>query len=1604
MIGVQAPELNGPSPKLLTNGGGSSGNNLIANHHQQQSQRNQTSRERAMHAVEYYNSAVLKARVGAGLAGPRSSVNERHTNFNGRQLNSIGSRLYPPNSDNIYRSNSSLELLDAGGNHHDNVTQLSGGNLRREYGSHGSIDVISSDRGPATTGESFFAMLQDYRPAVLGLGDNEKRTKDDITAANTHRNSSIIEDQVDRGNSSPKLRMKLNRLWGPGKTGRSQSHVPSVDDNNGINLNVSTTSSASTNSMTTISASSADIEERQRRRAFAHFDCQSLTANLGYAAKLRGLLLARRRNTTTGASAAAMHSTRSSTPDGDSADEDYGDGQKNELLENCPFFRNEVGGEEEREVSLTRMQGTLVPGQERRAIHRPALAYGVSVLECPTGESLWKQITCPFQRGNRPIEQVDNGAHYYRNHFLGQEHQNWFGMDEQLGPVAISVKKEKPVNPPAQHQHPDNATQHQQHMFRLIVRTSELLTLRGCVFEDSIPNTRGPGKPIQTKEVLEYVAPEVQMTCLRLGNQTPACEQQLLKLDEQGLTNKYKVGVLYCRAGQGTEEDMYNNEETGPAFQEFLDTIGKRVRLKGFENYKAGLDNKTDSTGTHSVYATYQDCEVMFHVSTMLPFTPNNHQQLLRKRHIGNDIVTIVFQEPGALPFTPKNIRSQFQHVFIIVRAVNPCTENTYYRVAVSRSKEVPVFGPPIRASALYQKGKHFADFLLAKLINAENAAHRSEKFATMATRTRQEYLKDLCTNYCTQTPVETGQKFSIFPSKKREPTKPRFSGDLSQRGAFCWQVVLHDSGLSTHVDCFLGISAESYVLIEESSRQIIFVTPNKSVLGWSTNGNSLRVYHHQGECITMNMRDSGDRDEQLEVIERLRAVTNGCGALELSLRRNPMGQLGFHVQPDGVVTQVEMSGQAWTAGLRQGYRLVEICKVAVATLSHDQMVDLLKTSAQVTVTVIESFSDYSPRRGCFLQNCKFNAINYEEDYENVDGVRTTEKKSVLKQPTTAPQHQQPSVANHRRRYERNFSPPRSSNSSGYGTGSSSRSFTTINDPRFVPDMGTLTSSSSGHSSNDERWYDVLENQEQPPQDGTTYHQKLGATSSLPLSQNPRPLTIHEARPHPRQANIEYLTRAQKTMSDYVSPESLMKSLHISEENGVKEQQQVEPIYSVSMKNMAREKLQQQQQPHQLPTLDDDDLNRISVMGEVSQLKRSATTNNIYGANKNKNVATATVAPTPSSSSSSRNNSPRPLTEAKLRAGVTSRPGVITANHRSSVHYTGSTLQEDLLKLINPDYMMAASDDNFHQGSMGSNMKQQKNSPNSHSLGNISNLSAASPLKATIISDDLILMKKKSRSREGINLGATGTNGSNLKLLKSNGNSPDEDIILTTARPATVITSNSSSPAHEIMHGGKLLHINEEKMKMSPRKQMVANSGGINNGQSMSGGMIKNKFPLLNDMNGMDWSSLVDTATRAMLQISESTTANHQNGHENLYEELSAITNNAINNKSPPLHLSSANTTPNSLSPISNSGGGSSSSSVYGTSSGPQSQVLPELQSQVTVLSDRVMRETRRRRSLEVAVKKLTEENRRLQDESQQAVQQLKRFTEWFFQTIDRQS
>lgn len=76
------------------------------------------------------------------------------------------------------------------------------------------------------------------------------------------------------------------------------------------------------------------------------------------------------------------------------------------------------------------------------------------------------------------------------------------------------------------------------------------------------------------------------------------------------------------------------------------------------------------------------------------------------------------------------------------------------------------------------------------------------------------------------------------FSSKKKERWRPRFIPDATQRGAICWQVMLEDSTQSIIIHCFLAISADSIVLIDESNNNIVFVTPCKSVLGWSTQTN----------------------------------------------------------------------------------------------------------------------------------------------------------------------------------------------------------------------------------------------------------------------------------------------------------------------------------------------------------------------------------------------------------------------------------------------------------------------------------------------------------------------------------------------------------------------------------------------------------------------------------------------------------------------------------------------------------------------------------------------------------------------------------------------
>ena len=151
--------------------------------------------------------------------------------------------------------------------------------------------------------------------------------------------------------------------------------------------------------------------------------------------------------------------------------------------------------------------------------------------------------------------------------------------------------------------------------------------------------------------------------------------------DSHAHNQNLKFGVLYMRPGQTTEEQLFANQQPhSAAFDKFLALLGARIELRGHRGFRAGLDTVSGQTGE---FAVYERCcrgkEVMFHVSTLLPFSGSDAQQLERKRHIGNDIVAVVFQE-GATPFAPDMIASNFLHAFIVVqRFVCPLSHRERY-------------------------------------------------------------------------------------------------------------------------------------------------------------------------------------------------------------------------------------------------------------------------------------------------------------------------------------------------------------------------------------------------------------------------------------------------------------------------------------------------------------------------------------------------------------------------------------------------------------------------------------------------------------------------------------------------------------------------------------------------------------------------------------------------------------------------------------------------------------------------------------------------------------------------------------------------------------
>ncbi|XP_054716776.1 rap1 GTPase-activating protein 1-like [Uloborus diversus] len=318
----------------------------------------------------------------------------------------------------------------------------------------------------------------------------------------------------------------------------------------------------------------------------------------------------------------------------------------------------------------------------------------------------------------------DETALLYRTYFFAKEHFNFLSMDESSGPLVMSLRVD-PLPSPSQEQ------------VRVLIRTKDGL-LHDVFLVD--PMTAHTLNPAQIAKIMCGEAVVDRFTPILF----PRASEMLMAYDEHILVNTFKFGIIYQKYGQTTEEELFGNRSHSPAMDEFLGLLGNRIKLKDFKGFRGGLDANYGQTGEQSVYTQFQECEVMFHVSTLLPYTEGDAQQLQRKRHIGNDIVSIVFQESDCTPFLPSMIASHFLHAYIVVQPVEPLTPRTRYKISVTAREGVPPFGPSLPNPAVFPKGEVFREFLLTKLINAEIACYKAEKFSKLEKRTRMSLLQSL--------------------------------------------------------------------------------------------------------------------------------------------------------------------------------------------------------------------------------------------------------------------------------------------------------------------------------------------------------------------------------------------------------------------------------------------------------------------------------------------------------------------------------------------------------------------------------------------------------------------------------------------------------------------------------------------------------------------------------------------------------------------------------------------------------------------------------------------------------------------------------------------
>ncbi|GAA5945788.1 hypothetical protein JCM10213_002728 [Rhodosporidiobolus nylandii] len=187
----------------------------------------------------------------------------------------------------------------------------------------------------------------------------------------------------------------------------------------------------------------------------------------------------------------------------------------------------------------------------------------------------------------------------------------------------------------------------------------------------------------------------------------PALQRGVSMLDNIPIVDFHKVGVLYAGPGQTDEKEILANTHGSKAYVELISRLGQLVRLKGSRAnnvYAGGLDQENDIDGKWTYVWDDDISQIVFHVATLMPTNLETDPQCtMKKRHIGNDFVKVIFNDSGG-DFAFDTLPGDFNFVNIVIQPHTPAgnpwigpgmSNNTeFFKVSMQRRPGMPEVGP----------------------------------------------------------------------------------------------------------------------------------------------------------------------------------------------------------------------------------------------------------------------------------------------------------------------------------------------------------------------------------------------------------------------------------------------------------------------------------------------------------------------------------------------------------------------------------------------------------------------------------------------------------------------------------------------------------------------------------------------------------------------------------------------------------------------------------------------------------------------------------------------------------------------------------------------